>query len=69
MPDILEREIEFKLNEVGIKEIQFNHRFVHFFCEGKRFRCVYRSDYAASGPCVRSVRRRLSARTPGCLTS
>lgn len=45
MPDILEREIEFKLDEVGIKNIQFNHPFVHFVCEGKRFRCVYRSDY------------------------
>jgi len=40
--DILERAIELKLDELGIKNIQFNRPYVH---EGKCFRCVYRSDY------------------------
>jgi hypothetical protein len=43
--DIFERAIELKLDELGIKNIQFNRPYVHFVCEGKCFRCVYRSDY------------------------
>jgi len=45
MLDTLERQIELGLDELGIKNIQFNGPYVHFVWEGKRFRCVYRGDY------------------------
>jgi hypothetical protein len=47
----LESFIESKLAELGIKNIQFRHAYADFLCEGKRVRCVYRSDYPDPREC------------------